>query len=597
MFQQPNLVMTEPGHWTIEGPQGTIHESHPQANQPTPPNKIESNQEYQENVQNFNKSISGHEGWGPGTGLQFDIQNGQNLSRRVELAERLKEEIDRLAGQISSVLLSKRYEIRLQKQIQNMAKNVSAVGKDFAKTAASMNLKQLEKWAKTKEEIGQEKDINNNSDKAFQAQIRQMLLVSDIKKARGGRDPYYLVDRAFQRLFKQEQEHYQNRLETEKNVTQEMYDESSNEMKRSDSLQREELAQYAAELDDETNKVKGEFNASLNSVEEEEPIKWISLAEIRHEDRDLQEKLSEVQQDLIRSHPMSPQTKEAKSAGLYSVNQGNQALVDGDRATAEVYYEYAKAFADIAVGLDPLTGTLRCAYESVTGINMITGRALTPVERGFAFAGWLTVGMASTYIRSGKLVQKSIEVGGHLSKYLKRTPLSAKSIEIADAIYNGAKSIGLKSKEGLQSFVDTVQRIGVRTKDVLEDFTRWLKKPLYPNLERGAIGEGRDKALDLIRGMRPEKAVLDGADLFEKVPRDLRGNIWDIMENLPNALKGDKKALDFINKLEPHELTRDLKGWTSLDLVPNNRNASPLRFLYKKDANGEIRWLLKDTHK
>jgi hypothetical protein len=102
-----------------------------------------------------------------------------------------------------------------------------------------------------------------------------------------------------------------------------------------------------------------------------------------------------------------------------------------------------------------------------------------------------------------------------------------------------AKNFTSEASSIISGSSDTAQRIGVRTKDVLKDFTRWLKKPLHPNLERGAIGEGRDKALESIRGMRPEKAVLDGADLFEKGPRNLRGNVWDIMENLPNALKLD----------------------------------------------------------
>lgn len=59
---------------------------------------------------------------------------------------------------------------------------------------------------------------------------------------------------------------------------------------------------------------------------------------------------------------------------------------------------------------------------------------------------------------------------------------------------------------------------------------------------------------------------------------------------------GDSQALEFVSKLEPHGLTRDLKGWTSLDLVPGNGNVTPLRFLCKKQSDGEIRWIIKDTH-
>ena len=43
-------------------------------------------------------------------------------------------------------------------------------------------------------------------------------------------------------------------------------------------------------------------------------------------------------------------------------------------------------------------------------------------------------------------------------------------------------------------------------------------------------------------------------------------------------------------------MERDLMGWTLLEVVPNNSSASPLRFLYKAEASGEIKWMIKDTH-
>lgn len=144
------------------------------------------------------------------------------------------------------------------------------------------------------------------------------------------------------------------------------------------------------------------------------------------------------------------------------------------------------------------------------------------------------------------------------------------------------------------SIFDSAKNIGASASDTMQDFVKWLKKPLDPNLERGAIGNSVDQTLEIIKDLRPEKAVLEGAKCSG--PRNLRSNVWDIMENLPQSLKGNLQAKDFIKKLRPHELTANFNGWTSLDLVPNNPSASPLRFLYKTEIDGSIKWMIRDTH-
>ena len=75
-----------------------------------------------------------------------------------------------------------------------------------------------------------------------------------------------------------------------------------------------------------------------------------------------------------------------------------------------------------------------------------------------------------------------------------------------------------------------------------------------------------------------------------------QSNVFDIMENLPQALKGNQHAANFISRLRPHDLKANYKGWTSLDLVPDKPSASPLRFLYKKQSDGTVKWMIKDTH-
>ena len=152
-------------------------------------------------------------------------------------------------------------------------------------------------------------------------------------------------------------------------------------------------------------------------------------------------------------------------------------------------------------------------------------------------------------------------------------------------------------KAGSKIGESAVSNIGLRAMHSVAAFGKWLKKPFRgTHPERGAVGNSADKTLEIIKDLRPERAPLEGARLFKDVPKRYQSNVFDIMENLPQALKGNRDAASYINRLRPHELTANFKGWTSLDLVPNNPRASPLRFLYKKQSDGTIKWMIKDTH-
>ena len=53
-----------------------------------------------------------------------------------------------------------------------------------------------------------------------------------------------------------------------------------------------------------------------------------------------------------------------------------------------------------------------------------------------------------------------------------------------------------------------------------------------------------------------------------------------------------EEAAKRLAKRTPHELTADLKGWTSLDIAGRSH---PLRFIYK-DVPGGIEWRVINTH-
>ena len=252
-------------------------------------------------------------------------------------------------------------------------------------------------------------------------------------------------------------------------------------------------------------------------------------------------------------------------------------------------------------------------FGSEIMLGVLTGGSITAIKQAGLTAKVAdkvgrTVGRATAQLSSKarKLgldadgLKKVFEFGSDLTPCMNKLACAGDSVANSQYLLDYASGVGLRGADavdGMRGVAGAAGKIGATTADIMQDFTRWLKKPFAgTHPERGAIGNSVDKTLEVIKGLRPEKAVTDGAVFFKDLPRALRSNTWDIMENLPQAVKGNQVAKDFIAKLRPHELTTNFKGWTSLDLVPNNPSASPLRFLYKKEADGSIKWMIRDTH-
>jgi hypothetical protein len=65
---------------------------------------------------------------------------------------------------------------------------------------------------------------------------------------------------------------------------------------------------------------------------------------------------------------------------------------NGDSESAESFANIAKTVADLAIGLDPITGAARGLYELLTSKNLITGLPLNSFERAVAVVNVATVG-------------------------------------------------------------------------------------------------------------------------------------------------------------------------------------------------------------
>jgi hypothetical protein len=88
------------------------------------------------------------------------------------------------------------------------------------------------------------------------------------------------------------------------------------------------------------------------------------------------------------------------------VRQSDAASAMGEDIEAEGLYSMARNVADLAVGLDPISGVVRSSYELVTGKNMITGATLSQSERAFAAVNLMLLGEFGLASRGLKVVAR-----------------------------------------------------------------------------------------------------------------------------------------------------------------------------------------------
>ncbi|MBY8825539.1 pre-toxin TG domain-containing protein [Sphingomonas colocasiae] len=108
------------------------------------------------------------------------------------------------------------------------------------------------------------------------------------------------------------------------------------------------------------------------------------------------------------------------------VRQADATSAVGNDAEAEAIYAMARNVADLAVGLDPVSGVVRGAYELATGQNMITGAALSQGERAFAAVNLVLLGGFGTIGRGMTATAKI----GHILGGARGTAIGKAVVEI-----------------------------------------------------------------------------------------------------------------------------------------------------------------------
>ena len=105
-------------------------------------------------------------------------------------------------------------------------------------------------------------------------------------------------------------------------------------------------------------------------------------------DTALNGQLSRIFYQLTTAKIVSPVHRETRAAGIAALAEADKLGLSGDveaarqyAATASNYANFLRGAADLLVGIDPISGLARDTYELFSGMNLITGEALTDVER------------------------------------------------------------------------------------------------------------------------------------------------------------------------------------------------------------------------
>jgi hypothetical protein len=107
------------------------------------------------------------------------------------------------------------------------------------------------------------------------------------------------------------------------------------------------------------------------------------------------------------------------------------------------------------IGIDPVTGTLRAAYEAFTGINLITGEPLSDLEQGIAVFTIATLGFGSE-------IERGVEIAGRLLTFVKSSEAVGKVIASAKFVYKQFTAFvgATRSEESTSRFIEMLVKAG-----------------------------------------------------------------------------------------------------------------------------------------
>lgn len=161
------------------------------------------------------------------------------------------------------------------------------------------------------------------------------------------------------------------------------------------------------------------------------------------QDPKIRSQLAEVYFELWTAQPPEAERQFIRSLGLEAVVDADIAFSDGRTEEGAFLYSLGLAAADILVGIDTISGTVRGVYEATTGVNLVTGEVLGDFERGLAVVNVVTLGFGGKVEKGIDLICKAAR-GAYGMAYASRTIAQAQ--RIAGAIF-GRSSVILTQRD------------------------------------------------------------------------------------------------------------------------------------------------------
>ncbi|MFM6928773.1 MAG: pre-toxin TG domain-containing protein [Bdellovibrio sp.] len=262
----------------------------------------------------------------------------------------------------------------------------------------------------------------------------------------------------------------------------------------------------------------------------------IATSEFASDDREIVAHLKELESILRFNRSTVPKRIEARTLGLRMIKNADAASAGGDDLSAQAFVKYAEAFADIALGLDPVTGPIRDTYEAFTGKNIVTNEDLDNWTRGFALLGAITFGF-------GSKIAKGIKVVARLEISLKIEKALGQAVKIDTHIVKTIEREGNpRSRATYEKYLSELRKSMAHPKiqdPKLRDTVEWYWR------QESSVGNGSTAAA--FRWERLTGGKVGGKDHSQKIHNAL-SFFMDWLKNNPKGTKDDIIAVENIVK-------------------------------------------------
>ncbi|MGZ3774820.1 MAG: pre-toxin TG domain-containing protein [Pseudobdellovibrionaceae bacterium] len=289
------------------------------------------------------------------------------------------------------------------------------------------------------------------------------------------------------------------------------------------------------------------LNALLESIKEASNVDLSSLTSFQYQSTNsaFVKDLKELEAIFRSTRSGVPKRVESRSWGLNLLRQADQSFANGNSLEANAFKQYAEAFADIAVGLDPVTGPIRDVYEAFTGVNIVTGEKLDHWSRSFAIVGAVSFGFGSKVFRG-------IEAFRNINKVVETEEAINRAVNIDVQIANRLEHEGSPKNRALyekylRDLREAMEKPTIKDPK-LKEYVNWYWR------DSSTIGNGSTAAAyrweRLTSQTVNDKAhTLKADQTFKYFQKWLKGNpnaaatdiaaIENILKDLDSALKGN----------------------------------------------------------